>query len=287
MVKDRHVTQEAAHSMIERRDIVLARLADFAKANPRIAGLWLYGSLAAGTADPFSDIDAVLVIDDDAFRAIYDARATLIEKLGGAYSWSDGQFPSLIHALIRGGVKLDLLFQRLSAVGSQKPQTVRIVYDRGGLEPKLKTGSETPVPAIAHIVSTIIKMTRQGTTWPLRLLHRGQWSTLAMMELDLINQQIAQLMAIQRDPAYFYMSAFSLYRLLDAAQQAEIDRLTTRAQTALTARDSMALKVVHLEVFDALSREGRAACAALGTAYPIGTAEEADLRTLLEREWPG
>jgi hypothetical protein len=162
-----------------------------------------------------------------------------------------------------------------------------VLFDRDGAAQRLRTGYEPPKQAIAFVVGIIIKMTRQGATWPLRLLHRGQWSTLAMMELDLINAQAAQLMAVQRDPANFYMNPFAFYRLLDGSQQAEIDALTTRALDATTRRDSAALKAVHLDVYDALVREGRAACAALGADYPLGEAEERDLRALLEREWPG
>jgi len=128
-------------------------------------------------------------------------------------------------------------------------------------------------------------MTPQGATWPLRLLHRGQWSTLAMMELDLINAQVAQLMAIQNDPGHFYMNAFSYYRLLTQAQQAEINRLTQSALAAVTQRDATALKAAHLEVYDALIREGKAACAALGTPYPLNDTNERDLRALIDKEW--
>lgn len=283
------MTDDNPIRMAQRRKAVLARLTELAALDERITALWLQGSLARDDHDAYSDIDAYLAIDDTAFDALWNERAQLLARIDRPLAWSDATFPGLkaLHALLENGVKLDLFFEPVSKLEQQERPVVRVLYDRGGIAGRLHTGWEAPTQTIAHIVSTIIKMTRQGTTWPLRLLHRGQWSTLAMMELDLINQQIAQLMAIQRDPAHFYMNAFSLYRLLDAAQQAEIDRLTTRAQAALTARDTTALKAVHLDVFDALGREGRAACTALGTPYPIGTREEADLRALLEREWPG
>src|SRR5262245_15764219 len=46
---------DQAAEMIRRRDAVLTRLADLAKADERIAALWLQGSLARGDSDPFSD----------------------------------------------------------------------------------------------------------------------------------------------------------------------------------------------------------------------------------------
>jgi hypothetical protein len=138
---------------------------------------------------------------------------------------------------------------------------------------------------VARIVQTIIRMTRQGATWPLRLLGRGQWTTLAMMELDLINAQLAQLMAVRRDPANFYTSPFSLQPLLGDDERAELADLTTDALAALAGRDASALKGVHLRVLDALVREGRAACAALGVAYPIELAGEVAVRALIETNW--
>ncbi|HEX2593542.1 MAG TPA: nucleotidyltransferase domain-containing protein [Rhizomicrobium sp.] len=271
-----------------RRQAVLDRLTDVARNDARIAALWLQGSLARGDADPFSDIDAYLAIDDAAFDGMWTDRMALLEKIGRPYAWSDATTPGLkaVHALLEGGVKLDLLLEPLSKVGQQKRPAIRVLFDRGGVEAQLSTGYEPPQAVIAHIIGVIIKMTRQGATWPLRLLHRDRWSTLAMMELDLINQQIAQLMVVQSDPANFYMNAFSYHRLLNPAQQATIADLTRRALVALSAQDAAALKAVHLDVYDALAREGRNACAALGAAYPLGDAEERDLRTLLEREWP-
>jgi len=278
-----------AQEMIVRRDAVIARLLDMARGDERIAALWLQGSLAEGAEDPYSDIDAYLAVDDTAFDAVYAERETLLGKLFRPFAWCDAPVPGIaaVHALAENGVKLDLFYETESALDKQKRPAVKVLFDRRSVESRLRTGWEPSVPAIAQILATIIRMTRQGATWPLRLLHRGQWSTLAMVELDLINAQVAQLMAVQADAGNFYKSSFSLYRLLNAEQQAEIDRLTHRALFAVAHRDATALKEVHLEVYDALVREGRSACAALGAPYPLKDADERDLRALLEREWGG
>lgn len=278
-----------SHEMIARRDALIARLVEAAKADERIAGLWLQGSLATGTHDAYSDIDAYIAVDDTSFDVVYGEREALLAKLFRPFAWCDATTPGLtaVHALAEGGVKLDLFYEPESAVDKQKRHAVQVLFDRCGIASRLQTGWQPPVPTIAHILSTIIRMTRQGATWPLRLLHRDQWATLAMMELDLINAQLAQLMAVQIDPGNFYNTPFSLFRLLNEKQQAEIDRLTHRVLFAVTHRDATALKEVHLEVYDALVREGRGACAALGAPYPLKDADERDLRALLEREWCG
>lgn len=275
--------------MVTRREALVERLIEVAKADPRIVAVWLQGSLARGDHDAYSDVDAYFAVEDGAFDAVWAERESLLGKVARPFAWSDATTPGLkaVHALLEGGIKLDLFFEPASKLEQQKRPAVYVLYDCKECGARLQTGFEAPTQTIAYIISVIIKMTRQGATWPLRLLHRDQWSTLAMLELDLINAQVAQLMAVQNDPANFYMNPFSFYRLLNAEQQTEIDRLTRRALTAVTHRDGTALKDTHLEVYDALIREGRAACASLGVPYPIGEAEERDLRAHLDREWCG
>ncbi len=283
------MTLNHAQEMVLRREALLDRLIGFAQSDRRIAALWLQGSLAAGDHDPYSDVDAYVAIDDAAFDAVYAERETFLGNLLNPFACCDATTPGLkaIHALSENGIKLDLFFEPTSRLGQQKRPAIFMLYDRGGVAETLTTGWEAPAPAIAQILSVIIRMTRQGATWPLRLLHRDQWSTLAMLELDLINHQVAQLMAVQNDAGNFYKSPLQLYRLLTAEQQAEIDRLTHGALFAITHRDSTALRDVHLDVYDALVREGRAACASLGAAYPLKDGDERALRALLEREWCG
>ncbi len=270
------------------RAATLAALTEAARTDPRIEALWLQGSLATGQADAFSDIDAYLAVADAAFDELWGERAALLARLGGALAWSAATTPGLtaIHALMTGGARLDLFFEKAStAPGTPRP-AARTLVDKTGLTARLKLDWQPPVPAVGRIVQTIIRMTRQGATWPLRVLGRGQWPTLAMMELDLINAQLAQLMAVRHDPANFYKNAFSTQLLLTPQECEQLAQLTADAMTALSARDLAALKLVHLRVLDALVAQGRAACAALGVDYPVTDAGEREVRALLERFWP-
>ena len=270
------------------REAVLAALAEYASADSAVQALWLQGSLATGEADAFSDIDAYLAVNDADFESLWAGRANLLARLGGALAWSDATTPGLtaVHALMGSGVRLDLFFEKASAVGASARPAIRVLVDKADIAGALKLGWQAPTPVVARIITTIIRMTRQGATWPLRVLGRGQWPTLAMMELDLINAQLAQLMAVRRDPANFYRNAFSLPPALSVAERDELVGLTDAALCALQARDSTALKAVHLRVLDALVREGRAACAALGVAYPISEVGEREIRRLLDEAWP-
>ena len=209
---------------------------------PRIEGLWLQGSLARGDADPLSDIDAYLAVEDAALDEVFGRREAILASLRSVIAWSDATAPGLkaVHALLDGGVRLDLFFEAASQVGAQKRPALRLILDKGDLGDRLAEGWEAPAALVGRIIGVIVRMTRQGGTWPLRTLRRGQWSTFAMMELDLINAQVAQLMAVQIDPANFYQNPYSLYRRLRPDQQAILDALSDEALAGLARRDAAA-----------------------------------------------
>lgn len=267
---------------------MLSRLEDLVRDDPRLLGLWLQGSLADGMADPLSDIDAYLAVEDAAFDAVYAARLETVAGLGSILAWMDATTPALkaVHCLLDGPVKLDLFFEPVSTIGDHARPAVRLLLDKSDIGSRLRTDWEAPVAVIGRAIETIVRGTRQGAAWPLRLLHRAQWSTFAMMELDLINGQIAQLMAVQVDPGNFYKNPFTLYRHLRPEQQETIDSLTRDALAALGAHDLTAMRDVHLCIVDLMVQEGRAACASLGVAYPLEEAADAAIRDLYVREWP-
>jgi predicted nucleotidyltransferase len=271
------------------REATLAALTRLAESERRIRALWLQGSLAAGGEDAFSDIDAYVAADEADFDSLWAARESLLGALGGALAWSDATVPGLkaVHALMANGARLDLFFERAEAVGEAKRPAVKVLLDKVGMTARLQTGWEAPTAQIARTIVTIIRMTRQGAVWPLRVLGRGQWSTLAKMELWLINEQLVQLMAVAQDPGNFYKNPNSQPLLISAADRALVDDLTAAALPVLAARDAAALKPTHLRLTDALVVAGRAACATLGADYPLSEASERAVRDLIDRAWPG
>jgi hypothetical protein len=270
------------------RDQVLTALEALAAEDPRIEALWLQGSLAAGGADPYSDIDAYLAVRDADYDAVWAEREAVLGRLGGALAWSNATTPGFIavHALMRGGVRLDLMFETASAAGGAPRPAVRVLVDKTGVAAGLRLGWRPETAVVARVITTTIRMTRQGATWPLRVLGRGQWGTLAKIELDLINVQVAQLMAVSHDPANLYKNPNALAQTLTDEERGQLADLSDAALTALAGRDLAALKVVHLRIGKALVSAGRAACAALGVAYPIDEASEQAVRDLIEASWP-
>ncbi|MGH2585740.1 MAG: nucleotidyltransferase domain-containing protein [Dehalococcoidia bacterium] len=272
----------------ERREDLIARLEDLTREDGRLVALWLQGSLADGSADPLSDVDAYIAVEDAAFEQVYSERREVVARLGSVHAYADRLLPGAhaVHCVVEGPVKLDLFFEPVSRVEVAERPAARMLVDKAGIGARLRTGWEPSREAAAQKVDLLLRGIRQGATWPVRLLHRGQWSTLAMVELELVNDNLMTLMAAQVDPRYLFKNRFSVPRLLRPEQRERLDALTADVLDALVRRDPAALRDVHLRIDDALIEEGRAACAALGIPYPGDEEGDAAIRAFYEREWP-
>jgi predicted nucleotidyltransferase len=271
------------------RDAFVERLSDAARNRSEIAGLWLQGSLARGDADPLSDVDANLAVDDAEADRFWADRAAFLGALGDVLVLSDMLLrPGKrgVHVLFGNGVRLDLVVEPVSKIGVEPRQVFKVLVDKGALSGALQGGGHTSEPAVARAIAHIVRVTRQGGTWPLRVILRGQWPTFAMMELDLVNAQLAKLMAVQVGPGLFDRHMYSLPRLLPRGAAAQLAALTDRVLEAVTSRDLGLALETHLSVYDALVWEGRRACQALGVDYPITAEADAALRRLIAANWP-
>src|SRR5579859_265433 len=269
----------------QRREALVARLERLTREDERIAALWLQGSLAAGTADALSDVDAYLAVVDEQFDAVYGARRELAELLGALLFSVDSLIPGLLalHCVVEGPVKLNLFFERASQAPNVDRPAVRLLVDKTGLEPRLKRGWRPSVQSAAQRLQAVFSGTRQGCTWPVRLLLRGQWCVFTMVELEVINDNLALLMAVQTDPALLFHNRLSYPRLLRPEQRDKLDRLTQALLAAVVRRDLGAIRDVHLRINAAIVREGRAAYAALDLTYPGSEAGDAAIHAFYAR----
>lgn len=271
-----------------RREEVIGRLEAAVEQDPRIAAFWLQGSLADSTADPLSDVDAYLAIEDDAFDEVYSERTAFVQQLGSVLFVTDTTLPGLrgLCCLLDGPVKLDLFYEALSAAPAVERPAVRVLIDKAALGARLRTGWQPSREAAARRADMLFRLVMQGAAWPVRLLRRGQWATFAMVELELINDNLALLMAARVDPALAFKNRLSFPRRLPEKQRAELESLTAAMIGALAARSPAALLAAHLRVHGAIIREGRALYDAIGQPYPGTAAGDAAVRAFYQREWP-
>lgn len=278
----------SGEDFVRAREAVIARLREVVDADERIVACWLQGSLADGTADALSDVDAYLAVADAQFDPLYAARRELVARLGEVLVLSDGLLPGLqaVNAILTGPVKLDLFFERLSKLGEAQRPALRMLVDKAGLAPSLRGGWEPPLERVAGMVRATFAGTRQGGLWPMRLLLRGQWAMFASLELRFINENLAAMMAAQVYPRLLFKNPFTMTRLLPPEQQATLEGLSAAVMDGVARRDLAALRDVHIRAYDRFLREGKAAFAALGLPYPATEAGDAGMRETYARQWP-
>src|SRR5271154_4443739 len=117
------------------REVAAAALVAWADSDPRIEALWLEGSLATGAADPFSDIDAYLATTEGAFDEVWGEREAVLERLGEVLVWSPATVPGLtaVHALLGGGARLDLFFEKASEAQAKPRPVAKALVDKTAL----------------------------------------------------------------------------------------------------------------------------------------------------------
>ncbi|MBI2705789.1 MAG: hypothetical protein HYX32_10945, partial [Actinobacteria bacterium] len=89
---------------VARRERVIARLIARGEADPRLVAVWLEGSLADGTADPLSDVDAYLAVEDDAFDEVWAERLNLAANLGDVLVSADVPALGMVACILDGPI---------------------------------------------------------------------------------------------------------------------------------------------------------------------------------------
>ena len=265
-----------------RHEAVLERLTEAARGDERVAAAWLQGSRADGSADPYSDIDLYVALQDEAYGG-FD-KLEFIER--AARVVVHAELPGLagVVCLLEGPVKLDFLIEKASAVGGPSRPAAKMLVDKAGIEATLRLGWTPTDDELAKQIDMLIRMTFQGATWPVRLLGRGQWMTHAFSELSLIHEVIVPLMAVQDDRRIFHRNRLTRERYLSEEARREVDGLAGDVLRALAARSLAEAYRAHCRIHELLGRVGREACAAFGLEFP--EAAEREVARFYEREWP-
>lgn len=101
---------------------------------PGVRALFLSGSHANGLADAWSDIDFILVSDDGATDAIASEWRAAVGQVGEIVLWWDRTtVPVLINAITADWTRIDLLILTPDQVARHAQNTVKPVFDPGGL----------------------------------------------------------------------------------------------------------------------------------------------------------
>jgi hypothetical protein len=132
----------AAHAAA--RDALLARIVAVLADDQRMVAAWLQGSIAAGTADAWSDLDLHVVVRDDDFARVVAERMALYRRVGepSLAQHLMQQGPSFFVLLLYpGGIEVDWSLWPLK--DARRPAQSRLLFDRAGVP----LAPATPVPA--------------------------------------------------------------------------------------------------------------------------------------------
>ncbi|MBI3970738.1 MAG: aminoglycoside 6-adenylyltransferase [Chloroflexi bacterium] len=141
---------------------VLAAVVTYYQDDPRVEGMLLGGSNAAGGMDFFSDVDLDVVVTDAAFDAVFAERDRAVEAVGrplfrfiADHIPGGDQLYIVLYESPVGPVKLDVEYYRASAVTpSWSLSRRRMLLDRtGALAAVLARSAEVEVstPRVEHL----------------------------------------------------------------------------------------------------------------------------------------
>ncbi|HEX6475066.1 MAG TPA: aminoglycoside 6-adenylyltransferase, partial [Candidatus Limnocylindria bacterium] len=156
---------------------LLERMTTVAADDPRIVGLVLYGSRAAGTADAYSDMDVGVISTDAAVEEVIRDRAALIGRVGEPLFLEDFGEPANAHVILADGVAFEFIVRAIGKVVDDGPH--RIVLDKNGhlavalarkAEPDVVASSDEEVRKLIHyfwheVEHVVTALGRQQLTW--------------------------------------------------------------------------------------------------------------------------
>jgi predicted nucleotidyltransferase len=159
----------------ERRELLVSKVRDSLCTAIPDSQTWLRGSLAAGTADRYSDIDICWVVPDDKFTAAVNSVATALRSVGALASLRVD--PDLARSDRRRLMFLRLegipLFWRIDVDIRAACMSTDDAYDAARLNARSEAGWSRPASAIENAIAAIKGAARHQADNADRLLVRG------------------------------------------------------------------------------------------------------------------
>jgi hypothetical protein len=254
------------------RDELLRSVVDAARADARVCGLFLGGSLATGHADAFSDVDLVLAVNAEAHPAFVEQIRAWIAALVELVLWKQ-PYPTwpLFNAVTTEWLRLDLTVTVPERLTGSKATLKPLVDPRdlyGGLPDRLPAREVDP----AKVVALTEEFLRICGMAPIAL-GRAEYVvgvTGAGLLRGLLIDLLIEELALPRPPGALHLSR--LLSAEDVAMLAALPAATASADGVLAA---------NLACAGAFLPRARALAARTGAPWP--SALEAAARARLEQ----
>jgi len=121
--------------LVTKRDQVLEGFRDACKTDPRVLAAFVGGSVAAGTADRYSDLDLYLVVDDSDYDGFFADRRKFLCHLGEPVYLEDfsGFGFDMLLFILANGVKGELGLGRASGFSHIHGGPHQVLVDKQGI----------------------------------------------------------------------------------------------------------------------------------------------------------
>ena len=114
---------------IDPRDALIERLIEVCARDERVVAVFEGGSRARGEADEHSDIDASVIVADDAYAEILDAKAAFVGAITDSLFVEDFGIDHMAFVITQDGVELELHLFRVSDLDSIHAGRHRVLMD--------------------------------------------------------------------------------------------------------------------------------------------------------------
>ncbi len=267
--------------MPEPQRAVLARARGVVAADERVVAAWVEGSLAGGAADPWSDVDLHVAVEDP---AAIDGEELLgrIAPVVSSLTFPLGPV-RLVAATLEGPVRVDLYLEPLDQVAAIPRLGPTEVFHGDPPEFRIVESVMDPAALLARLVRGYFF----GFMMPARLAGREMWASLVLNAVQVVFQFVVPAMLARSNPGQVFRETLHTERHLAPEQQQHVRELVA-AVGELAAGigdgppDEAMVRRTHELVIGTLLTELRAACELHGVAWPA--ASEAAARKYLSRE---
>lgn len=223
-------------------EALIAAITEALQSDPRLRGLFLSGSHGRGTADAFSDIDLLAILnqpDIDGFAA--DWQATL-EAILPVVFWNriDGPAP-VLNAIAEDWTRVDIHVGAAAVLKYKSQDGLRPLIDRNGLHRTLQPTLPIPAPDARRINYLVNEFIRVLGLLPV-VAGREEW-LVGITGAGLLRGMLVTLMIEENaipDPG----GALHLTRNTSAAQQAvlaDVPAVLANRTSVLDANRALAL----------------------------------------------
>ncbi len=277
------VSNEPRHQTAAELTGVLGRAASTLEADERVRALFLAGSRATGSEDRFSDLDLLVVIDDESFEAFCGEWQSWVGELSPTVAAKPRSFDRgfLVNATTPSCARFDVFVRRVAGVtshpGWERPAAV---FDRDGIAQMLP--EPRPPPALEHdaawLSELIYMFIRTLSVLPM-LLERGELVRLTQ-HAQLLKQDLLELLIFENgDPPCRRPGAWAWVDLSERLPATDLALVADLPALAAT-RDSVIEG--HVGVASRFLPRARSAAGRAGEPFP-SEFERAAL-ALIERE---